>query len=224
MSWTCVHAQEMGAGNTLTGICCLHSDHAPRPLGKGRELDCPRPARGGCCHLRYSDLQRDVSVSCLPPARYGVLWGRIHHRPREEHKGQHAEGRLDSLHLQGDPAGEPPCARLSLRLLLVVVAQSLSRVRLLAAPWATARQASCPLPAPRACSSSCPSGWRCHPTISPPVTPALPAALIFPIIGCHCTDDSFHDNQGFCIACWLRQLKPHHDVDSGLYLKKLDLK
>ena len=124
VSWTRVRAQEMGWWNTLSGIWCLHSDHSPRPLGKGRELDHPRPARGGCWRLRRSDHRRDASVSCLPPARYGVLWGRIHHGPGEEHQGQHAKGRLDSLHLQGDPSGKPPWAPLSLHLLLV-----LSRVR-----------------------------------------------------------------------------------------------
>ena len=30
---------------------------------------------------------------------------------------------------------------------------------------------SCASPTPRACSNSCPSSWRCHPTISSPVTP-----------------------------------------------------
>ena len=30
----------------------------------------------------------------------------------------------------------------------------------------------CPSPTPGACSSSCPSSWWCHPTISSPVTPS----------------------------------------------------
>lgn len=38
-------------------------------------------------------------------AGYGVLWGRFNHRPGEEHKGEPAEGRLDCLHFQRDPAG-----------------------------------------------------------------------------------------------------------------------
>lgn len=40
-------------------------------------------------------------------AGYGVLWGWFNHRPGEEHKGKPAEGRLDCLHFQRDPAGEP---------------------------------------------------------------------------------------------------------------------
>ena len=163
-------------------------------------------------------------MSCLPAARYGVLWGRIHHRPGEEHQGQHAKGRLDSLHLQGDPAGRPPPPPLSLHLLLVLVVQSLSRVRLLATPWTVARQASLSFTSSQhllklmSIESEMPSDHLilCH--------PPSPAAPNPPSISCHCTAYSFHNNQGFRIASWLRQLKPHHDVDSGLYLKKPDLK
>lgn len=39
-------------------------------------------------------------------AGYGVLWGWFNHRPGEEHKGEPAEGRLDCLHFQRDPAGK----------------------------------------------------------------------------------------------------------------------
>ena len=224
VSWTRVRAQEMGWWNTLSGIWCLHSDHSPRPLGKGRELDHPRPARGGCWRLRRSDHRRDASVSCLPPARYGVLWGRIHHGPGEEHQGQHAKGRLDSLHLQGDPAGKPPLLRFLCICCLrsVVSVQSLSRVRLLATPWTVARQASLSFTSSQSLfklmfiESAMPSD---HLTLCHPPSPAAPNP---PGISCHCTDYSLHNNQGFFVASWLRQLKPHHDVDSGLYLKKPD--
>lgn len=38
----------------------------------------------------------------------GVLWSWFDHRPGEEHQREPAQGRLDSLHLQRDPQGEPP--------------------------------------------------------------------------------------------------------------------
>ena len=44
-----------------------------------------------------------------------------------------------------------------------------------------------PSPIPRACSNSCPSGWWCHPTISPSVIPfssrlqSVPASGSFPV-------------------------------------------
>ena len=47
--------------------------------------------------------------------------------------------------------------------------QLLSRVRLFAAPWITARQASLPSPTPRVYSNSCPSSQWCHPAFSSPV-------------------------------------------------------
>ena len=49
--------------------------------------------------------------------------------------------------------------------------QSLSRVRLFATPWITARQASLSIPTPRVYSNSCPSSWWCHPAISSSVVP-----------------------------------------------------
>ena len=45
----------------------------------------------------------------------------------------------------------------------------------------------CPSPTPRACSNSCPSSWRCHPTISSSVIPfssclqSFPASESFPM-------------------------------------------
>ena len=65
--------------------------------------------------------------------------------------------------------------------------QSLSRVRLFATPWITARQASCPSPTPRVYSDSWPSSWWCHPAISSSVIPfsscpqSLPASGSFPM-------------------------------------------
>ena len=47
----------------------------------------------------------------------------------------------------------------------------------------------CPSPTPRACSKSCPSSWRCHPTISSSVIP-FSCLYSFPISG------SF-------LMCWL---------------------
>ena len=42
---------------------------------------------------------------------------------------------------------------------------------------------SCPSPAPRACTNSCPSSWWCHPTISPSVFPFPSCLQTFPASG-----------------------------------------
>lgn len=42
------------------------------------------------------------------PAGDGVLWRWLCHRSDQEHKGEHAEGGVDCLHLQGDFAGMCP--------------------------------------------------------------------------------------------------------------------
>ena len=60
--------------------------------------------------------------------------------------------------------------------------QSLSHIRLLATPWTAARQASLS-PTPRACSSSCPLNWWCHPTISYSVAPFSSCLQSFPAAG-----------------------------------------
>ena len=66
--------------------------------------------------------------------------------------------------------------------------QSLSRVQLFDTPWTAAHQASCPSPAPGACSNSCPLSRWCHPTISSSVIPfsschlqSFPASGSFPV-------------------------------------------
>ena len=65
--------------------------------------------------------------------------------------------------------------------------QLLSRVRLSATPWITARQASCLLPTPRVYSNACPSSQWCHPDISFSVIlfsscpQSLPASGSFPM-------------------------------------------
>ena len=41
----------------------------------------------------------------------------------------------------------------------------------------------CPSPTPRACSNSCPSSQRCHPTISPSVVPFSSCLQSFPASG-----------------------------------------
>ena len=58
--------------------------------------------------------------------------------------------------------------------------QSLSRVQLFATPWITARQVSCPSPAPRVYSDSCPLSWWCHPAISSSVVPFSSHLQSFP--------------------------------------------
>ena len=42
---------------------------------------------------------------------------------------------------------------------------------------------ACPSPTPRACSNSCPSSWRCHPTISSFVIPFSSCLQSFPASG-----------------------------------------
>ena len=49
---------------------------------------------------------------------------------------------------------------------LISSVQSLSCVRVFGTAWTAARQASLSIPAPGACSNSCPSSQWCHPTIS----------------------------------------------------------
>ena len=41
----------------------------------------------------------------------------------------------------------------------------------------------CPLPSPRACSNSCPSGWWCHPTVSSSTVPFSSCLQSFPASG-----------------------------------------
>ena len=43
---------------------------------------------------------------CVFVAGDGVLWGWLSNRPGEEYQRKLAEGRLDCLYLQRDPAGE----------------------------------------------------------------------------------------------------------------------
>ena len=65
--------------------------------------------------------------------------------------------------------------------------QSLSRVRLFATPWITARQHPCPSPTPGVHSDSRPSSQWCHPAIWSSVVPfsscpqSLPASETFPM-------------------------------------------
>ena len=65
--------------------------------------------------------------------------------------------------------------------------QSLSRVRLFATPWITARQRPCPSPTPGVHSDSRPSSQWCHPAIWSSVVPfsscpqSLPASETFPM-------------------------------------------
>ena len=61
--------------------------------------------------------------------------------------------------------------------------QSLSCVWLFAAPWTTARQASCPTPSPRVYPNSGPLSLWCHPTISCSVVPFSSCPQSFPASG-----------------------------------------
>ena len=61
--------------------------------------------------------------------------------------------------------------------------QSLSRVQLFAASWATASRLPCPSLTPRAHSNSSPSSRWCHPTISSSVVPFSSYLQSFPASG-----------------------------------------
>ena len=66
--------------------------------------------------------------------------------------------------------------------------QSLSCVRLFAAPWILHARPPCPSPSPGVHSNSCPSSRWCHPAISSSVVPfsswpqSLPASESFPMV------------------------------------------
>ena len=62
-------------------------------------------------------------------------------------------------------------------------AQSLSRVRLFATPWTSARRTSCSSPTPRVYSNSCPLNGLCHPTVSSSVDPFSSHLRSFPASG-----------------------------------------
>ena len=68
---------------------------------------------------------------------------------------------------------------------VVIVVQSLSRVRLFVTPWTVALQASLSFTIPGACSNSCPLSRWCRPTISSSVVPfssqSFPASESFPV-------------------------------------------
>ena len=61
--------------------------------------------------------------------------------------------------------------------------QSSSRVRLFATHGLQHARPPCPSPAPRVCSTSCPSSQGCHPTISSSVTPFSSCLQSFPASG-----------------------------------------
>ena len=61
--------------------------------------------------------------------------------------------------------------------------QSLNRVRLFATPWTAVCQASLSITTPGVYSSSCPSSWWCHPTVSSSVIPFSSRLQSFPTSG-----------------------------------------
>ena len=73
----------------------------------------------------------------------------------------------------------------------VAIVQLLSHVRLFAAPWTAAHQASLSITIPGACSDSCPSSRWCHPTLSSSVIPFSSCLQPFP------ASESFLTNQFF---------------------------
>ena len=66
-------------------------------------------------------------------------------------------------------------------ILIMILVQSLSRVRLLGTPWTAL---PCPLPTPGAYSNSCPFSQWCHPIISSYVAPFSSCLQSFPAPGC----------------------------------------
>ena len=73
---------------------------------------------------------------------------------------------------------------------VVVIVQSLSRVRLFVTPWNAARQASLSITNSRSYSNSCPLSWWCHPTISSS-RPLLLSPSIFPSITVFSNESAF---------------------------------
>ena len=70
-----------------------------------------------------------------------------------------------------------------LRVTIVVVVQSLSRVGSLRPHGLQHTRLPCPSPTPGLCWNSCPSGWWCHPTISSSVIPFSSCLQSFPASG-----------------------------------------
>ena len=95
---------------------------------------------------------------------------------RGGHGAQGAREALDGVWrpLHWNPVG---------RLVVVIVVQSLSRVRLSATPWTAATRLFCPSLTPGVCSNSRPLSWRCHPTISSSVTRFSSCPQSFPASG-----------------------------------------
>ena len=75
----------------------------------------------------------------------------------------------------------------------------------------------CPSAAPRACSNSCPSSWRCHPTISSSVISFSSCLQSFPATG------SFPMSQFFTSGgkCWSFSNSPSNGY-SGLICSRID--
>ena len=67
--------------------------------------------------------------------------------------------------------------------LLLSSVQSLSHVPLFGLHGLQQARFLCPSPTPGACSNSCPSSWRCHPTISSSVIPFSSCLQSFPASG-----------------------------------------
>ena len=59
----------------------------------------------------------------------------------------------------------------------------------------------CPSPTTRAHSNSCPSSWRCHPTVSPSVVPFSSSLQSFPASGFFLTNQFFASgSQSICFS------------------------
>ena len=88
-------------------------------------------------------------------------------------------GRLILLGPEGAASPSlPPLKRLDLSSV-----QSLSRVQLFATHGLQDTKLPCPSPAPAACSNSCLSSWRGHPTLSSSVVPFSSCLQYFPASG-----------------------------------------
>ena len=70
-----------------------------------------------------------------------------------------------------------------IKIIVVVVVQSLSHVQLFVTPWTTTGQASLSFTSPGACSNSCPWSQWCYPTISSSVVPFSSCLQPFPASG-----------------------------------------
>ena len=79
----------------------------------------------------------------------------------------------------------------------------------------------CPSPTPRACSNSCPSSQRCHPTISSSVIPFSSCLKSFPASGSFSRESVLHIRWPKVLEFQLHSISPSNEY-SGLISFRMD--